>query len=132
MRDGRPTIWVIAAEPVLAEITTFRLELLGYDVVAYDNPDAPYYALKGETIPPEVIVIEKDLCESDAFELISRFRAEPQTADTPMMVLSPDGDLDGVQRAYHAGAREFLVTPFDPAMLEAKIESLLELSTTRK
>ena len=37
-----------------------------------------------------------------------------------------DGDLEKVQRAFAAGAKDYLLTPYDPAVLEQKLERLLE------
>jgi DNA-binding response OmpR family regulator len=46
--------------------------------------------------------------------------------------LSPDPDLDAVQRAFNAGADEYLLTPFDPLVLERKVQNLLnEAEATR-
>jgi PleD family two-component response regulator len=40
------------------------------------------------------------------------------------MVLSTNSDLEDVQKAYHAGADEYLVIPYDPLVLESKVERL--------
>ena len=40
------------------------------------------------------------------------------------MFLSTNGDLEDVQKAYNAGADEYLVIPYDPIVLEAKVERL--------
>jgi DNA-binding response OmpR family regulator len=40
------------------------------------------------------------------------------------MFLSTNGDLEDVQKAYNAGADEYLVIPYDPMVLESKVERL--------
>jgi PleD family two-component response regulator len=40
------------------------------------------------------------------------------------MLLSTNGDLEDVQKAYNAGADEYLVIPYDPIVLESKVERL--------
>ena len=40
-------------------------------------------------------------------------------------VLSADAALDSVQQAFQAGASDYLVTPYDPVVLEEKVERLL-------
>lgn len=42
------------------------------------------------------------------------------------MAFSSSGDLDDVERAFTAGAKEFVVTPYDPAVLQRKLQALLE------
>mgnify|MGYP003792719205 CR=1 FL=1 len=38
--------------------------------------------------------------------------------------VSANSDLEDVQKAYNAGADEYLVIPYDPMVLEAKVERL--------
>jgi len=44
----------------------------------------------------------------------------------PIMAISDNADLDEVERAYAAGANDYLVIPYDPSMLEEKLEKLLD------
>lgn len=131
MRDDRHTIWVIEDDEVLAEVTSFRLELLGYDVEMFFHGEKVMKIVEkrreSEGGPaPNLIILDVAVGDTDGFELIHRLKADPLTAESPIMVFSSDGDLNSVQRCYSAGAHEFLVTPFDPAVLEAKIERLIE------
>ena len=47
-----------------------------------------------------------------------------------MIYVSAGSDLEEVQRAYNAGADEFLVTPYDPLVLESKVQGLLSAAKT--
>ena len=40
--------------------------------------------------------------------------------------------LETVERAFHAGTQDYLITPFDPTVMEEKIEALLASHTTRR
>lgn len=133
MRDNRHTIWVIEDDEVLAEVTSFRLELLGYDVEMFFHGEKVMRIVekRRETHggAPDLIILDIAISDTDSVELIHRLRADPLTTEAPIMIFSSDGDLNSVQRTYSAGAHEFLVTPFDPAVLEAKIENLIETAT---
>jgi CheY-like chemotaxis protein len=48
-----------------------------------------------------------------------------RTSQIPVLFVSTHADLDDVQKAYNAGANAYLVTPYDPAVLEEKIEHLV-------
>jgi DNA-binding response OmpR family regulator len=48
-----------------------------------------------------------------------------RTSDIPVIFLSVNSDLDDVQKSYNAGADEYLVIPYDPVVLEAKVEHLI-------
>ena len=60
----------------------------------------------------------------DGIEFINRLSNDTRTSDIPIMFLSTNGDLEDVQKAYNAGADEYLVIPYDPMVLEAKVERL--------
>ncbi len=136
MRDDQLTIWVVEDDEVLAEITSFRLELLGYNVQMFFGGEKVLKVIEksreNEEAGPDLVLMDLAISDTDGFELIHKIKADPLTMETPIMVFSSDGDLNAVQRTYTAGAHEFLVTPFDPIMLETKIERLLEAESVRK
>jgi response regulator RpfG family c-di-GMP phosphodiesterase len=87
------------------------------------------YAMSEGT--PQILLIEEDptLLEITAFrldgiEFINRLSNDVRTSEIPIMILSTKADLDDVQRAYNAGADEYLVIPYDPMVLESKVERL--------
>ena len=118
-------ILLIEDDATLAEITAFRLELLGYEVVSVQSQDEAFAQLDAQL--PDVILMDLALAGNDGLELLNRLSNEPRTSDVPVMVFSTNADLDNVQRAYAAGADEYLVTPYDPANLEQKVEKLRAL-----
>ncbi len=122
MASQNKTILLIEEDPTLAEITAFRLELLGYEVVSQNTADEAAQSLR--TALPDLIVVGH-VNEIDSFDFLNQLSNDPQTSELPVIYLSPGTDLDEVQRAYNAGADEFLVIPYDPLVLEKKVEGLL-------
>lgn len=123
----RRKILLIEEEPTLLDITAFRLELLGYDVETYEAADQALAWLSGNL--PDLIAVGY-LADMDPVEFLNRISDDPRTNETPILYLSPNSDLDEVQRAYTAGADEYLLTPFDPLVLEKKVEGLLAAAAT--
>lgn len=122
MSSTRKQILVIEEEPILLDILAFRLELLGYVVETKDAADAAINWLAANI--PDLIAVGH-LGDMEPVEFLNRISDDPRTSETPMLMLSADSDLDAVQRAYNAGADEYLLTPFDPMMLEKKVHDLL-------
>ncbi len=116
------TILLIEEEPTLREITSFRLELLGYRVVTKVTADEANQMLM-EKLPNLIAV--GHVAEMESIEFLNHLSNDPRTSELPVIYLSGSADLDEVQRAFNAGADEFLVTPFDPLVLEKKVEGLL-------
>jgi CheY-like chemotaxis protein len=122
MANKRQQILVIEEEPTLLDIIVFRLELLGYEVEAKDSGDAALVWLTGNAA--DLIAIGR-LGDVNPVEFLNRISDDPRTSQTPVLYLSPNSDLEEVQRAFNAGANEYLLTPFDPLVLEKKVQHLL-------
>ena len=115
---------LIEEDEVLADITSFRLELLGFEVdVRRSAEDA--LNLVHESLP-DVIILDVYLPGLDGVEFINRLKMDESTSVIPTLVFSVDSDLDVVTRAYAAGADDYLVVPYDPAVLQVKLAKLLQ------
>ncbi|TWT66295.1 Phosphate regulon transcriptional regulatory protein PhoB [Posidoniimonas polymericola] len=122
MQDKPINVLLIEEEPMLREITSFRLELLGYRVECVESAEQALDRLSGEL--PDLMIVGHFLPGMSGIELIDRVSNDIRTSSVPVMLLSPNADLDHVQRAYTAGAKEYLVAPYDPMVLQDKIHKL--------
>jgi CheY-like chemotaxis protein len=120
-------ILLIEEEPTLLDVTAFRLELLGYLVATCDSADAAIAWLVGQL--PDLIAVGH-MADMDPVDFLNRVSDDPRTSQTPLLYLSANSDLDEVQRAFNAGANEYLLTPYDPLMLERKIGEMLAMGAT--
>lgn len=122
MSNQTTTILLIEGDSTLLEITAFRLELLGYNVVSFESAEKGLEWLSTQL--PGVVIVDHVLPGMDGVEFINRLSNDTRTSNVPIMFLSTNADLEDVQRAYNAGADEYLVIPYDPMILEAKVERL--------
>ncbi len=116
------TILIVEEEPVLREITSFRLELLGYEVVSREGASQANEWLQNQL--PKLIVIGQ-VAETGPLDFLNQLSNEQRTSEIPVVYLSSSSDLEDVQKAYNAGADDFLVIPYDPMMLEKKVQGLI-------
>jgi len=126
MRRETPQILLIEEDPLLIEITAFRLELLGYDLVKAESAEKALEWLQNNS--PTLVIVDQCLPGIDGIEFLNRISNDVQTSEIPVILLSVNANLEDVQKAYNAGADEFLVIPYDPIVLEAKVEQLLAAS----
>ena len=129
MPAGRKKILLLEEEPALLDITSFRLELLGYDVEMQTTAEGALTWLAGSL--PDLIAVGY-LSDMDPVELLNRISDDPRTSQAPLLFLSANSDLDEVQRAYNAGADEYLLTPYDPLVLEKKVQGLLSAADVQR
>ena len=127
MNDA-PRILLVGDDPTLAEITAFRLELLGYQVQVVSSGDEAIERLEREGA--DAVIIDTSVIDASPLEITSRIANAETTSRIPVMAFSANADLDEVERAFHAGAKQYLVTPYDPAVLAQKLNQMLATNTT--
>ncbi len=62
---------------------------------------------------PSAVFLDLKLPRVDGWEVLRRMRADPATADTPVVVVSSSDREDDIDRCYALGANSFLVKHFD-------------------
>ena len=92
-----PKLVIVEEEEVLADITAFRLELLGYTVSSFATGEQEWANIKTE--PPDLVILDTILPDMDGLELVDRLRSDPKTSHIPLLLFSCDADLEFVQRA---------------------------------
>ncbi len=114
---------LVESERVLRELAAYRLELLGYQLETVQSGSEAL--LKIQEDRPRVVIVNSLLVDGDGLEWLARLRSEHKAEDLPALVFSLDPSLETVERAFHAGAQDYLITPFDPTVLESKIHELM-------
>lgn len=122
MTKPRSIVLLIEEEPVLREITAFRLELLGFEVIERENAAQASLWLSSKL--PSLVAVGQ-MSDVDAIDFVNRLSDDQRTSHTPVIYLSANSELEEVQRAFNAGADEYLVTPYDPVVLERKVVGLI-------
>lgn len=114
---------LVEPEPVLGDLTAFRLELLGYDITVVSEGGQAKDHLRRSSI--DLMIVDTKLPEGDGIEWLTDLRLEFKPEDFPVLMFSLDPSLESVRRAFLAGAQDYLITPFDPIVLEEKVQKLL-------
>jgi len=92
------------------------------DINLHYCPD-PADALKtANVIRPSVILQDLVMPSVDGLDLVERFRTNPLTAETPIIVLSSEENPQVKSRAFSAGANDYLVKLPDKTELIARIQ----------
>ena len=73
----------------------------------------------------DLVLLDLNMPGMDGLETLTRMRAEPHRADTPVIMLSADTRNDLRERCLAAGAADFLVKPLVVPMVRARIERCL-------
>jgi len=81
--------------------------------------------------PPNVLLLDMHLPDLDGLEVLRRLRADPDTADIPVIVVSADATTTRIEQAFAEGATEYTTKPVDVASFLAQLDGLLDRQDTR-
>jgi pilus assembly protein CpaE len=77
---------------------------------------------------PDLVITDVRMPELNGIELTSRLRGNHRTASVPVLMFSDMGEAQHALAGYAVGADDYLPKPFELAILEAKVQSLLRRS----
>ena len=113
-------ILTVDDEPNMLRYVRSILSDAGYSVRVTGNPDRALELL--ETEPPQLILLDLILDGVSGFDLMERVR---EVSDVPVIFVSGRGEEDNVVKALSLGADDYIVKPFSPPELLARIEASL-------
>lgn len=115
-----------------AEMRAFIRRLLSdrYDVEVVANGREALDAARRAR--PDLLVTDVVMPHLDGFALLKAIRADPALRTLPAIVLTERGEVDSRVEGLEAGADEYLVKPFSPRELMARVRSSLELARMRE
>jgi pilus assembly protein CpaE len=115
-------ILVIDNDQASQRATAYHLREGGYDVVtASDGPEGLKLVDKGAA---DLILVEAALPGLDGYAIATRVNAG-RTTSIPVLLCGPEQDVESRVRGVRAGASDYLVKPYLPAELLARVKGLL-------
>jgi len=113
-------------DPLLVDLLDYRLTSRGYDVViARDGGQA--LACLQET-KPDAIVLDAMMPVADGYEVLRRIREDQALAAIPVIMLTARKQERDIVEALELGASDYIVKPFIPEELVARLGRLLATS----
>lgn len=129
----RPKRKILIAEDdeLVATLIRHRLVQEGFEVVHYTDGESVLRAVgddDGADPGVSLLILDVLLPEMDGFELLSRLRQKRSFAQVPIVVLTVMGSEEDVVRGLSLGADDYIVKPFSPTELLARVQRLIEKS----
>jgi len=115
-----------------AEMRAFIRRLLAdrYDVeVVANGREALDSARRAR---PDLLITDVVMPHLDGFALLKAIRSDPALRTLPVIVLTERGEVDSRVEGLEAGADDYLVKPFSPRELLARVRTSLELARMRE
>lgn len=127
----RTLVLVVDDDPSMRLLVTATLGQSGFDVIETDNGlDALSLYQEHQ---PDVIVMDVMMPGIDGFTACTRLRNIPGSEHVPVLMMTGLEDEDSINRAYDAGATDFITKPINYALLGHRVRYMQRASeTTRK
>jgi len=114
-------ILVVDDDPNIRELVRVFLRNEGFDVAeAADGVEA---LAKLETLKAEMVILDVMMPNMDGWELCRQLRAY---YDMPLLMLTAKGETAQKIKGFQLGTDDYLVKPFEPLELVARVKALLK------
>lgn len=126
---GRPRLLVIDDDE---NITALVHSLFGPIADVVVRGDVPGGLLAAHEACPQLVLLDGEMPgERSGLDLLQQLHDMPITANVPIVMMSADDSLTSIMRALISGASDYLIKPFDPAVLMARGVELLRTCQAR-
>ena len=113
-------ILVVDDEMSIRQILETRLSIRGYKVILAANGEEALYLFQKED--PNLVILDIMLPKIDGYQVCSEIRKKSQV---PIIMLTALGDISDRVMGLELGADDYVIKPFSPKELEARIRSVL-------
>ena len=116
-------VLVVEDDPAIQELIRFTLQKAGLKPIAALSAEDAQAALNAEL--PDVVLIDWMLPKMSGLALARQLRETPRTARLPLIMVTAKGEEGDRVAGLEGGADDYLVKPFSPRELVARIQAVL-------
>lgn len=121
----KPTLLMAEDEEDTASLLRFLLERSGYQVLhAPDGRQAQQ--MIDAMAPPSLIMLDIMLPHISGLQLLPYIRKKAEWKKVPIIMLTADSSEHDIQQALTTGANDYMVKPFNPRELTARLSRFLK------
>jgi two-component system response regulator MtrA len=118
-----PVLLVADDDEDILMLVQLRLSRSGFEVVvARDGEEALRMAQERH---PDLAVLDWMMPKASGLEVLRAIRANPETADIPVVLLTARASDADVQEGLDAGAVDYIAKPFSPQELATRVQAIL-------
>ena len=120
---AKATILVIEDDPDIRELLSFSLAKEGWSVIMAEDGEEGLAALPSAN--PDCVVLDIMLPGMDGLEVLRALKADPARKRLPVIMTTAKGEESDVVAGLELGAEDYVVKPYSPKVLAARIRAAL-------
>ena len=117
-------ILIAEDERDIRDLITFTLRFAGHEVIATSNGEEAF--LKTREVKPDLVLMDVRMPRMTGYEACKKIKEIEELKRIPVIFLSAKGQESEVQAGLEVGAVEYILKPFAPNELTARVNALLE------
>lgn len=130
MIKEKPLIAAVDDEEDILELIRVNLEKSGFRVQTFLRAKPLFDFLSGNQ--PDLILLDLMLPDFDGLEVCKALRKDSRWQGIPILMLTAKGDEADVVLGLEVGADDYVIKPFSPKELAARIRAVLRRSKVQK
>jgi len=120
------TVMVVEDDEIISALLKHMLARRGFEVHLASDGRQASTMVEELTAPPELVMLDVMLPFVDGFDLITLIRSKQAWKDVPIIMLTSKALEQNIVRALDAGATDYVVKPFQPEELMARVRRLIK------
>ena len=122
----KPRVLVVEDEVPIVTLLRYNLEKEGFEVCeAADGEEALAQIVERK---PDIVLLDWMLPLVSGIEVCRRIRRSPETRSLPVIILTARGEEADRVRGLDSGADDYVVKPFSPSELVARLRAVMRRS----
>lgn len=124
--DEKIQVLIVEDDEFLSGIYQKKFEMEGFKVIVATDGEKGLGEAKKKK--PNLILLDILLPKLDGFAVLSKLKADPETKDIPVILLTNLGQKDDVDKGIEAGAADYLIKAhFKPSEVVEKARKVLQV-----
>lgn len=127
MAVAKPQILIIEDEEDIRELVRYNLERENFSVSEAESGEAGLQAASQKK--PDLILLDLMLPGKDGLQICRELKQSDSCSDIPVVMMTAKGEESDIITGLELGAEDYVVKPFSPKVLVARVKAVLRRKT---
>lgn len=122
-KAAKPRVVVADDDNDIRRLVQLTVANAGCEVTTAPDGESALQAVR--EVMPDLVILDVLMPRMDGWEVAKELKRDPKTAGIPIMFLTSKGQEHDVLEGFEAGGADYVVKPFSPRELQARVRSAL-------
>jgi DNA-binding response OmpR family regulator len=122
-KGPKPRVVIADDDDDIRRLVQLTVANAGCDVTSAPDGESALEAVRA--VLPDLVILDVLMPRMDGWEVAKELKRDPKTAGIPIMFLTSKGQEHDVLEGFEAGGADYVVKPFSPRELQARVRSVL-------